>query len=494
VLGDPGFLLTLVGMVAIIGAMAAVLLWTLHGDRRGDLRRCPKCWHDLAATPGVTCGECGFQARSEAQLHQSRRRPLLGLIGIALLLSLAGALRWNSTVSKWTDILPDRVLVFLLPWSDGHDDLAIELLRRLRLNDLTPEARMAAFERCLNGDGSAPPGSEEWERRYASVLLDMTRNAGPIGPSERIGLLGLPCRVEIEGPMLRLAGEPSTVHVEIVHWWPMGTECRLRIVPEDGSGREVVAIRALDGRPVRLPVPVGVLPDEASTLAFAVHVERRTAADRRGAAAWRGSVAERAFLEATDAADAEREWEPAGTGRLVLPLGPCQPLDEAMHAVDTAELRAVMDQVFSGAFVRSTGGERRFGVRFNPHATAQEGMRDLAIGLRVEVLEEGVPRRVSNLWWMGGPLEHPAAMAYSWEIIEEDAAALDRAEPGDPRWTLRITGDPRIAARATAFAREGSAPPWRWVAQTIEKPLLLQHRDEVAPPRSWRVEAGAAGQ
>lgn len=498
-LGDPAFLLTLVGMVAIMGAMAAVLLWTLHGDRQGHLRRCPSCWHDLAATPGLTCGECGFQAREEAQLHQNRRRPLLGLAGIAILLTLAGLLHWNSTVSKWTELLPDRVVVLMIPWSNGHDDLAIELLRRIRTAELGPAARAAALERCLGGDGSAPPGSEAWERRYAPMLLDMTRNAGPITPEERAALLDLPCRVDIEGPRLRLNGQPMTVHAEIAEWWPVGTECRLRIRPRDGSGREVVAVRSLDGRPVRLPIPVAALAEGASTLEIEVEVQRRTAAGRRraesivsGGVRWGAEISPESGT-GDGAGDDSGGWEPAGEALLSLPLERCEPMEQVMQAVRTEEVRAVMDQVFSGAFHRSARGERRFGVRFNPSATALEPMRDLAIGLRVEVLEEGVPRRVSNLWWMGGPHDHPAATAYSWEILEEDAEALDRAEPGDPRWTLRITGDPALAARATAFARESASPPWRWFAETIEKPLLLQHREEVAPPRSWRVEAGAPG-
>src|SRR5262245_33304198 len=58
-----------------LGAAAlASLTWSLFSDRPSGRRRCPTCWYDMSAVPGLTCPECGSTARSERGLFRTRRR------------------------------------------------------------------------------------------------------------------------------------------------------------------------------------------------------------------------------------------------------------------------------------------------------------------------------------------------------------------------------------------------------------------------------------
>ena len=69
-------MLVLAGVAAAAAAAVAVgtIWWAIFGDKARGRRRCPRCWHDLSRTPGLTCSECGHPARTEAELGRARRR------------------------------------------------------------------------------------------------------------------------------------------------------------------------------------------------------------------------------------------------------------------------------------------------------------------------------------------------------------------------------------------------------------------------------------
>jgi len=58
---------TAIGILALLGAMVFLAWWGLYWDRARGRRRCPRCWYNLAYTPGMTCGECGYTGRSEKE-------------------------------------------------------------------------------------------------------------------------------------------------------------------------------------------------------------------------------------------------------------------------------------------------------------------------------------------------------------------------------------------------------------------------------------------
>lgn len=247
--------------------------------------------------------------------------------------------------------------------------------------------------------------------------------------------------------------------------------------PRDGSGRELVAVRSDQRRSARLPVPIAALPADCAELEVDVVVERR----------WRNP------LRPPEDALA---WEPAGEGVITLSLADRLPPGAMPEVVDSPELREALEAVFARGLVRWPAGTRRFGVSFDPTWTQGEIFLDTAIGLRVEVLEDGVPRRASELWWMGGPPDEERADsrespsrsgAYAWEIVLEDWAALDRAQSDDPRWTLRVIGDPKVAIRAAAFRGRDATEPLKCWGGTIEVPLRVISRSGIAPLRTWQV-------
>src|SRR3954469_17175546 len=77
------WLFAAVGWTLAAGGIV-LLLWSLFRDRARGRRRCPKCWYDMAGTPGLRCPECGRQARSQKRLSRTRRRWRLALVAAAL--------------------------------------------------------------------------------------------------------------------------------------------------------------------------------------------------------------------------------------------------------------------------------------------------------------------------------------------------------------------------------------------------------------------------
>jgi hypothetical protein len=104
-----------------IGALAglcglALLLWSLFADRPRGRRRCPKCWYDLTASPGLTCSECGHVAHHERSLRSIRRRwrwaiAALPLIAGGYLVSVTPRIgatwRWHG----WRGAIPTTALL-----------------------------------------------------------------------------------------------------------------------------------------------------------------------------------------------------------------------------------------------------------------------------------------------------------------------------------------------------------------------------------------------
>ena len=74
VLGDWIFVLAGLAVIVVFAALVYVAWWALFADRSRSRRRCPRCWYDMAYTPGMTCGECGFVAVNESEFYKTRRR------------------------------------------------------------------------------------------------------------------------------------------------------------------------------------------------------------------------------------------------------------------------------------------------------------------------------------------------------------------------------------------------------------------------------------
>ncbi len=100
------------GLLAFISLR--ILYAGLFGDRARRRRRCPKCWYDLRGSSEPRCPECGFIAKYERQLHRSRRRWGLTLIGClplvaALLFSIVPSIRRYG----WYYLVPTKILLVI---------------------------------------------------------------------------------------------------------------------------------------------------------------------------------------------------------------------------------------------------------------------------------------------------------------------------------------------------------------------------------------------
>src|SRR5438477_10813339 len=101
--GDWFYWLVILGIVAVFIGMIFVAWWALFADRRNarTLRRCPRCWYDLAYSPGMTCGECGFTAQREVQFHKTRRRYRVAAVAIVGCVAVAVYINERVTQGGW---------------------------------------------------------------------------------------------------------------------------------------------------------------------------------------------------------------------------------------------------------------------------------------------------------------------------------------------------------------------------------------------------------
>jgi len=539
---------------AVIAALAlAAIAWCIAGDRSRGRRRCPKCWHDLSATPGLTCSECGFTARGETDLRRTRRR-----VGLAVALSLglftaALAVRLQVSGESGWSLLPARVPIALLPHlpprtAPPAQDSSMESLRRMVLGgvredllsriargDLSIAQIESIADACIAGHDGARPGTRAWLESYGDVV-SMWLSAGEsayasepfrtaefddVSPTreeleallalqearrtlarpvtER--LTALPPIVALE-PAPVVAGAPWIMWLDIRGFMAEGGEVRIRLSPTpadalDPIGRESRAAAAADaaagaargavtaapleagdpepplrshaGRWIRwmpsgsgasrLPVvlgrqppPSGVEIDDGASVA--VDIAWRLSPD----APWRRSSFTQDMLRPT-----------ASGADDATPLG-----------VSGAALDAAVASAFEDGVVLWQLGDLPAAIRFNANATSGDDFTGVAIGLVIDLLEDGQVRRRTRIWWPGG--DPQAGMRAGWEPPEEDIESLRRLAL-DPdtgaRWSMRVRSDADLAQRATSAGR-----PSYWEGELM-LPIRARPRNDAAPARRF---------
>jgi hypothetical protein len=482
------------GLVALFAAAGiGVIWWALFGDKANGRRRCPRCWHDLSRTPGLTCGECGFGAVDEAQFAQARRRwgvAALALVTIVAVSAWAQSSLLNRTWASW---IPDAVLVrlpALVPVEAQPAELVVELRNRLSSGDLDAD-EVVTTARSLAADGAAAGGIEQpraqvlqavWfaspaehapvpgEPGSATSAKEAARRAFAL---ERAGVLdALPPWFEAV-PLDRFpAGGPALVGVRATIW---GTEAqwRIREAGSDGPWLCGTGESGMRRSPAGSVLAVAAAPVDGRLRAKLETQVRRMSGD--------GTA-----------------WGPWVGGPAVVAEGPAVATDLApLQAEDTEATHASAMQCFSQPVVAWRDDGYPVALRFFMQSFGRNGFGDMLVGLRAEILEDGVPRRRSRLWWHGSSRS-------GWVVEQQDTAALRRlrdaiiaasatAEPTHegvavPGWTVRVTAERDTAARALPPG-SGPAPAWRVWAGSVEVPVRGVLEDSPSGRRGFWLES-----
>jgi hypothetical protein len=431
----------------------AATWWGLFGDRARGRRRCPRCWHDLSHTPGMTCSECGYTAAHEGALHRRRRRLLAAVAG-AVVASLAAT--WGIEQIQHegvTAMLPTRVILVSLPLVGGaHEGLTAELTTRMGRRRLGDTDYRTLIKRCLRGDPWARPVTAAWEAKYGG-LLDQCRDAAPEDIDLERRLLALPARIELGTRQQWPRDAPVCLDLDVQHWWTPGTSCRIRLTPKWG-GAEPVTIVASGAslRPRPFPLVIDPPPD-AAALDFDLELERRLPSP-------------------------QATWEHMQEVSISVPLALEGSLAEAMQPAEDEDLHDAVVSTFNQGVIKWTGGRSPVRVRFTPYLTRVPELEDTAIGACVEILRDGILARRLDLWWPARPGAYDEGVG--WRVDYEDVELLMEANETDGHWQMRVRGDPAIALRAGAGTRY-------WAGE-FTVPLTVNEVPTPAPAKDWWVE------
>lgn len=182
--GGHEWLLTAVGVaLGVIGL--AVALWALFWDRSRGSKRCPKCWYDMSAAPGLCCSECGHTVRNDKGLCRTRRRWRWTALGAVLFLGCYVVTSQRVRDRGWIALVPTSALIFTMPkLENSNEKLYDELIGRMDADELWQWQWGWLLERCVGEDppwkltistrDSWPSGSDvwfsvEWSRRSTKV-------------------------------------------------------------------------------------------------------------------------------------------------------------------------------------------------------------------------------------------------------------------------------------------------------------------------------------
>jgi len=456
-----------------IGAFAGVVVCTviaarsLAGDGARGRRRCPKCWHELgpATHAGRTlqCTECGHHAASEGEVTRARRQPIRATLAISGAVLIIAAMRVRLVDRGVWSMAPTSVLLAVTPrFSDGgYRSSGWELAWRVRAGTASDAQVRDALDIFVAGDDDALPPSDAWRAKYrdlgSAVIARLGGGgAGPADPALR-KLFAIPPAIKLA---VAAGSTPALLALDADVWWPPSTDAQLTLTFADGS------TRAAEFHPEgRFPSLIVELPKDAKA----------------------GDPVTCAFTYASPGGDPV----PLAPQSLTIPTLDVVPPPK-WEALDDDAMRHDVSLVFAEGLSVWAQGTPRGGMRFNATVTTGEIFNGVAVGLRVELLEEGIVRRTSRMWWPGGS----ARGIPMWLTSIEDASAMQRLYDEKPegawRWKLRVTGDERLARYilkppGLRGAPDADPPLRGWFAGTVEVPLAVERMAGPSPTRRWKV-------
>ncbi len=491
------------GVIAVL--VAGFIARALFSDRARGRPRCHRCGYDFEGVEGLTCPECGWTARTPADLLRTRRHWFKAIVGVTLLVLAAGLIRLHAAGGNPLLVVPDRLMIALLPidpTAGGTEigPIADELRRRLMAEELDESEVESLFARIASGDDGAPPGSEAWRARYGG-LVDAWRSrfVRPGDPEAKV-LLSIPPRLEVEVPASWPITRAVPAELDFEDWWPIGTEAMVELrwqgddaITEPPLVRIGFRNRASVGRPHGFELPPANTWPEPAILEATVRP--------------RFVDSERLRL-AEDGIDVPEDVE------AITELVPPPPFDSMPPTIAITEAARPLDlplpsitawtgdevvedavrRIFAPGLRRWDGTRRPFAIRFDVQQAAEKLFKDVLFGLVVELVEvapdgaESVHRR-SRIWLPGGPGPN-GYWRSRWGISEEDGDALHRAFDPTPgsRWFMRIRGDEELARLALAsVVNQGGDPATftRWWSGTVNRPLRTTEESRRPFIRRW---------
>ena len=461
-------------VLAVNAGAVYVAWWALFKDRSRGRRRCPRCWHDLGYTPGMTCGECGFFAQNEDDLARTRRRWGHAALAILSCVAVSGAAYWIMAERGWASYVPTRSLIAMLPTlGDLRSSPYRELSRRVGRGRLTERQWLALIKRCAKGDWWTRPVSDKWIDKYGTFLETRRRR---IARNDELewdeGLVArlrrIPPQVELTMREVWPNGTTPWARFQMRDWWPLGSTCRITVTPQLEGAQPISFYRSGRPRPwagyhFRVPQLAG----HSGETRFEIEVEREEDGDQLQAERWR-------LIDRQTLAVVTRFADPG-----VMTL----------EAIDGPALQEAIRAAFRHGAVRWPSGPTPVRFRFDRYPTNTSDFEETALGVRVEALRGDQVARTLCIWWRARAEDPRVGWAVQFENPELLAMLPSRKElrelradgqREEPAWSMRITGDRQIALRAGGGSRY-------WSGQ-VTVPLEVHDRDEPAPPLAWRRE------
>jgi len=460
--------LPFVACIAIVVGSTYYAWKAIYSDRSRGRRRCPKCWYDLAYSKGMTCSECGYTARRESEFTRTKRFYGRAAAGILIcVITILGAYI-NVAERGIVASMPTSILIACMPLvGDGGSEVMTTLGRRLMMDQVTDQQRLAIIRRCVKGDWMVAPPSDAWMNKYGPMLdelrsrLARARGGADLHPMEK-PLLDVPARIDLETSDVWPRGTRARIGVRAREWWPQGYDMKLRITSLD----DPTDTRSIVQRPRRFGPDTYVLHtapvvDAMKAVSYDIEVFRR----REG--------------------DDSAPWESLGVESHTIPIAASDSWDETIQGIESEELTAAMMQVFGGV-ARWTGGPQpvRFNISYQP--TLTEVFDGLAVGVTVELLRDGQVARQLDLWWLGGT--DVDDRGYDHEVPFEDVPTLLSIRPEDleAHWRMRVRSDPELALRAGRAMKH-----WKGSFEIEIRGVQMNEQDVRPKPRNWWIEEGS---
>lgn len=458
--GDTIYWLCWLATIVFFGAMIYIAWAAIFKDRPKGKRRCPKCWFDMCATPGMTCGECGFTAHFEKQLNKRRRRLGVAVLAILSCVAMAGVINERLMVRGWMGIVPTKALILSLPFTmDLQGKSFLELTKRMQASELSDGEWKMLMKRCAKGDFQREVFSAEWDNTYSRVILSW-RQTLEAGSDAEKPLWDIAPKVEVTTRDSWPTDVSPRLEIQINDWWPTNTTIRIRAQPRiEGEPSTTFYKSNTRFRTPAYQLSIRALPEGVTDVVVDLVVQRK-----------RPEIPE--DDSATTNLIALNEWEPVGTYSFTVPVKTQGKLSDMLIPSESVFLDNAMRQALSGSVTKWSKGRSPVRVRIDAQRTRNALPEEAAIGAIVELLYDGQVARRLDLWWTTG------SNRFNWEVVYEDEPLLRTATNQNNKWKMRVRGDAELALRV------GDATTY-WDGEFTIPMRVRNAQQKNAPPRPY---------